>query len=270
MDHENLFDNRKSDVIEIDLVELFGVLISKIWFIILSAIIVALATFGVTSYLITPKYESTTKIYVINRQSNDTLTYSDLQSGAQLTKDYQELIKARPVLEEVNAELGLTYTNKEYDKMITVSVPTDTRIVSMTVKNEDPYLARAIADSLRISASKHIANVMNTEAVNIVEEANLPTEISNPKILMDTVIGGVLGAFIAIFITLVIYIMDDTIKNPDDVEKYLHINVLGSIPYAYATGTTVSKKKKKSGKPKHAHTVKVNDVSSNQRHKGAK
>ena len=215
------------DVIEIHIIELFGAVLSKIWIVIVSAVIMAAAVYLVCSFLIIPKYESTTKIYVINRQNSESLTYSDLQSGTQLTKDYQELVTSRPVLEEVKAELNLDIENDAFKKKISVSVPTDTRIVSITAEDTDPYMARAIADAVRISAAEHIANVMNTEAVNVVEQANLPTRISSPKTIRNTAVGGVLGAFIAIAIIVLIYIMDDTIKNPDDVEKYLNLSVLG-------------------------------------------
>lgn len=220
----------QSDVIEIDIVELLGVLMSKLWVLIVSTVIFTVVTFLVNMYVITPMYESVTKIYIINRQSNESLTYSDLQSGTQLTKDYQELVKARPVLEEVRAALSLEQSNDALAKQISVSVPTDTRIVAITVEDADPYMARDIADAVRNSASAHIENVMATEAVNVVEEANLPTKPSSPKIARNTAIGGIVGLVFAMAIIIIIYIMDDTIKNPDDIENYLHLSVLGSIP----------------------------------------
>ena len=239
----------QSDEIEIDLVELIGVLMSKLWMIILFGALAGVITFLLCLYVITPKYESTTKMYIINRQSNETLTYSDLQTGTQLTKDYQELVTSRPVLESVRAELALDIDNKELKDKIRVDVPTDTRIVTITVEDSSPELARAIADSIRNSASEHISAVMNTEAVNVVEEANLPDEQSSPKIVKDTVIGGAVGAFFAIVIIILIYIMDDTIKNPEDIEHYLHVSVLGSIPYVdERTGETERRRRRRKKK----------------------
>ena len=263
MEPNNRQINDDPDVLEIDILELFGVVMSKIWIVICSAILFAAATYLFCIFLVTPKYESTTKIYVINRQNSESLTYSDLQSGTQLTKDYQELVTSRPVLEEVKAELGLDIENEKFKKSITVSVPTDTRIVSITAEDTDPYMARAIADRVRISAAQHIANVMNTEAVNVVEEANLPTEISSPKIVRDTAIGGILGAFVAVMIIVIIYIMDDTIKNPDDVEKYLNISVLGSIPVLdeeVVSGKSGKRRKKKKAAA-HSHVVATETLS---------
>ena len=229
--NQNNRDNR-DDVIEIDLVELLGVILHNLWIIIVSGVIVAAAALLVSYFIITPKYESVTKIYVISKTNADTMTYSDLQAGSTLTKDYKELVKSRPVLEEVIAETGIDVELKDLEEQITVEVPTDTRIVSITVEDKDPYEARIIADSVRIAASKHIQEVMDTEAVNVVEEASLPIEKSSPSILMNTAIGYAVGLFLAIAIVIINYIMDDTIKTPDDVEKFLGVSVLGSIPYS--------------------------------------
>ena len=229
--NQNNRDNR-DDVIEIDLVELLGVILHNLWIIIVSGVIVAAAALLVSYFIITPKYESVTKIYVISKTNADTMTYSDLQAGSTLTKDYKELVKSRPVLEEVLAETGIDVELKDLEEQITVEVPTDTRIVSITVEDKDPYEARIIADSVRIAASKHIQEVMDTEAVNVVEEASLPIEKSSPSILKNTAIGYAVGLFLAIAIVMINYIMDDTIKTPDDVEKFLGVSVLGSIPYS--------------------------------------
>ena len=229
--NQNNRDNR-DDVIEIDLVELLGVILHNLWIIIVSGIIVAAVALLVSYFIITPKYESVTKIYVISKTNADTMTYSDLQAGSTLTKDYKELVKSRPVLEEVIAETGIDVELKDLEEQITVEVPTDTRIVSITVEDKDPYEARIIADSVRIAASKHIQEVMDTEAVNVVEEASLPIEKSSPSILKNTAIGYAVGLFLAIAIVIINYIMDDTIKTPDDVEKFLGVSVLGSIPYS--------------------------------------
>lgn len=229
--NQNNRDNR-DDVIEIDLVELLGVILHNLWIIIVSGVIVAAVALLVSYFIITPKYESVTKIYVISKTNADTMTYSDLQAGSTLTKDYKELVKSRPVLEEVLAETGIDVELKDLEEQITVEVPTDTRIVSITVEDKDPYEARIIADSVRIAASKHIQEVMDTEAVNVVEEASLPIEKSSPSILKNTAIGYAVGLFLAIAIVMINYIMDDTIKTPDDVEKFLGVSVLGSIPYS--------------------------------------
>ena len=89
---------RRDDEMEIDLLELLSYLLSKIGYILGLGISFAVAAMVVTMFLITPKYTSTTKMYVLNRRTSDSVTNSDLQSSTYLTKDYIELIKSRPVI----------------------------------------------------------------------------------------------------------------------------------------------------------------------------
>ena len=110
MEQQNLQDNTD---IEIDVLELFHVLLNKFWIILLAGIIAGLAFIGGTILFITPQYESTTKMYVLSKQDNNTLTQQDMQTSLSLTKDYAELIKSRTVTEGVIAQLNLDLTHEK-------------------------------------------------------------------------------------------------------------------------------------------------------------
>lgn len=227
--------NTQVDEIEIDLREVFLILMGKLWLIILVGMFTAAIAFGFSQFVMEPVYESTTQIYILNKQENNTVTYSDVQLGTQLTKDYAELIESRYVLESVIEELQLTTVPPDLDyeamlKKITVTTPTDTRILAITVEDTDPVLAMEIANSIREAAAVHIKNVMDIEAVNVVDTANLPTEKASPSVFKWTVIGGFIGMFLVMAVVLVWYLLDDTIKTSDDVEKYLGLSTLALIP----------------------------------------
>ena len=234
---------RQTDEIEIDLWEICLVLIHNLALIISVGIMVALGTFLFTQLLVTPSYESTTKIYILNKQENASVTYSDIQLGTQLTKDYAELIQSRFVLEEVVQGMGLDLTYEQMKEKVSVTTPTDTRILAITVKDSDPVMAMKMANAIREAASVHIMNVMDIQAVNVAETANMPMKKASPSVLKNTFLGGVLGVFLIIAIVLVRYLMDDTIKTPEDVEKYLQLSTLAVIPLN--EGETDGKKKKK-------------------------
>lgn len=230
------------DMIEIDLLEVFQILLGRIWLIISAGLFCALACFAFSKFVLVPTYESTTKIYILNKTSESTVTYSDVQLGSQLTKDYAELINSRYVLEEVIQDLAL---DMDYDvllKKVSVSTPTDTRIVSITVEDSDPVMAMNIANAIREAASSHIQNVMDIEAVNVVETANMPTEKAGPSVVKWSLIGGIIGVLLVSAIVIIQYLMDDTIKTSDDVEKYLGLSTLALIPVAVEE--TENKKKK--------------------------
>lgn len=135
------------------------------------------------------------------------------------------------MLELVIRELQLT--DMDYEKMlkkVSVSTPTDTRILAITVEDTNPLRAMEIANSIREAAAEHIKNVMDIEAVNVVDTANLPTERSGPSVVKWTAIGGLIGIFLVMAVLVIWYLMDDTIKTSDDVEKYLGLSTLALIP----------------------------------------
>lgn len=238
-------NQRNNEEIEIDLLELCSVLLARIWMILGAGFFCAICCFAISKFVLIPYYESTTKIYILNKTENASVTYSDVQMGTQLTKDYAELINSRYVLEEVMQKLSLNVEYKELLKKVSVSTPTDTRIVCITVEDTDPVQAMNIANCIREVAGNHIQNVMDIEAVNVVEPANMPTEKAGPSCMKWTLIGGFAGCFLICVLVLVRYMMDDTIKSPEDVEKYLGLSTLALIPIAEDISGTKKKKKKK-------------------------
>lgn len=237
---------REDDVLEIDLLEVFGLLLHKLWLLALCTVLAGVLGFVWSAFVITPQYESTTGVYILSSSpDNNTLSYSDTQLASQLTKDYEELITCRSVLEMVIEECGLSDTYGQLLERVTVENATDTRIVYITVKDPNPAKAQEIADSIREIASDHIKEVTDVEAVNVVDTANLPTAPAEPSILKWTVIAAALGLFLCAAVVIIRYLLDDTIKSSEDVEKYLGLSTLALIPMLQGESSTKKKKKKK-------------------------
>lgn len=240
-----LMQERQRDEMEIDLLELFSVVWHNLLLIIEIGLCVGALSFLYTSTLVPKQYVSTTKVYILNRQSDSVnVTYSDLQSGATLTKDYKELIKSLPVMEKVVAQLNLDISPEHLANKITVNSPADTRIIEISVSDTDPYRANAMANAVRIAASAQISQVMDIEAINIVQKASYPDHPSSPSAMKNTMMGCILGAMLTIAVLIMLYLLDDTVKTPEDVEKVLGMSVLGSIPVL----KDEEKKKRKIGK----------------------
>ena len=139
--------------------------------------------------------------------------------------------------------MGLDLSYEEMKKKVSVTTPTDTRILAITVEDTDPVMAMQLANSIREAAAVHIMNVMDIQAVNVSETANMPMKKASPSVMKNTFIGGVLGIFLMIAVILVRFLMDDTVKTPEDVEKYLQLSTLAVIPLN--EGEEDGKKKKK-------------------------
>ena len=237
------------DELTIDLAELFGVLWHWIWLILLVALLFGGAAYAFSKFVIPEEFQSTTKIYVLDKESGSggQSTYTDLQVGSQLTKDYAELITSRTVIEKVIADnhLESVYDYKAFLKKVEVNTPTDTRIVSITVTDTNPALAQALADDIRVEASDLIIDTMQINAVNTYEVANLPTEKSAPSCSKWALIGALLGALLVGGTVTLQYILDDTIKTSEDIEQYLGLSTLALIPLDENIGGTEKGKGKK-------------------------
>ena len=223
---------KENKEITIDVVQLFKVLWKKKISIILTAIVAAVLAFGVSSFILKPEYSSTTRIYVVNRNQSEKvgLTNQDLQAGTYLVKDYKEIILSQDVLEKVISNLKLEKTVKELSKKIQVTVPVDTRIVSITVKNAQPEEASRIANALREVAAEKIISVTRVSDVTTLEEARPALTPSSPNIRRNTALAFLVGGAVMVVSILLLELLDDRVKRPEDVEEVMQIALLGVVP----------------------------------------
>ncbi len=221
------------DEIEIDIKGIVIDLWRKLPLIILVGILTAMLGFGYGAFMVTPMYQSSTQMFIRTQTegSVSALMY-DMQVGTMLTQDYAVMIKSRHVLEQVIEDLeleGMTY--QQLAGKISVTLPEDTRIVTIKVTDDNPVDAMKIADTVRERASEHITNVMGIEAVNVVDTANLPTSSISSGPMKYAFLGGVAGCFLMCALFVVRFIMNDAIRTPDDVERKLGLSVLAVVPH---------------------------------------
>lgn len=231
---------------EIDLKEIAIAILDRIWIVISVGIACALLTGIITKVFITPMYTSTTKLYVINKQnSENNITYTDLQTGNLLTNDYIIQVKGTKVLSQVISELNLTDTEDELASRITVSNPENSRFIVISVSDKDPVVAQQIASCVAKVSSDVVKEVMDLEKVNVAEEANLPLEESSPNLKKNVLLGGAAGVFVSLLLIVVFYLLNDRIRTPEDVKRYLGLNTLGQIPILENSGNTKRKQRHK-------------------------
>ena len=223
---------KENKEISIDVIQLLKILWKKKITIILTAIIAAVLAFCVSSFVLKPEYSSTTRIYVVNRNQSDKvgLTNQDLQAGTYLVKDYKEIILSQDVLEKVISNLKLEKTVRELSKKIQVTVPVDTRIVSITVKNAQPEEASRIANALREVAAEKIISVTRVSDVTTLEEARPALSPSSPNIRRNTLLAFLAGGAVMVISVLLLELLDDRVKRPEDVEEVMQIALLGIVP----------------------------------------
>ena len=224
-------NNQEANTIEIDVLSLLRTIWRKKFLILLTAILTTGLAFAYSAFLATPQYDSTTRLYVVTQSSDNGagITNQDLQAGSFLVKDYKEIILSQDVLKNVTTTLGITDDIKE---KITVNIPVDTRILSITVRDSDPNQAATIANTLRDEAAKKIIEVTKVSDVTTLEAAVPAEKPSTPQTKRNLVLGFVAGAFLATALVFFLEVLDDRVKRPQDIEEGLGMTLLGVVPDA--------------------------------------
>lgn len=239
-----MYNEDRDEEMEIDLVEVFHLMLKRWWLILICGVTLAAFAFGYTKFFVTPQYQASSMIYVLSKTTSISSTL-DLQIGRQLTVDFETLATSRPVVEKVIEDLNLDATYESLVGTITVSNPEDTQILKLSVTNPDPKLACDISNAMAEATAERIAEVMLTDKPSTVEDAVIPKNPVSPNVKKNTLIGGLAGMFLVMAIILLNYLLDDRIKTEEDVWKYLELNTLASIPINKANDTEKQKKRKK-------------------------
>lgn len=215
---------------EIDLVEIFFVLLIH-WKSLLLCFLIGTALMGVYHLkLVKPVYQASTELYITSTDS--VISLQDLQLGSALTADYQSIITSRSVLNRVISDLELNVDYKTLGKMISVSNPTGTHIIHTNVKTNSLSLSRDIANDLLLVSIERIYQIVGTSEPTVIDYSVAEAvEDVTPSLTRHMVIGGMVGFLLAAVVLVIQMMMDRTLKTEEDVEKYLQLPTLSAIPY---------------------------------------
>ncbi|EFQ57868.1 Wzz/FepE/Etk N-terminal domain-containing protein [Streptococcus downei] len=215
---------------EIDVFALLKKLWNRKFLIIFVALLFGFVALFVSVFIIPKTYTSATRVYVVNSSNNNSINYQDIQVGTDLVNDYKEIIKSQDVLEDVVSKEKLDISAGELSQKISIDVPTDTRLITISVKDKSPQEASRLANAVREIAIQKIKDVTKVEDVTTAETAKVPTSPTSPSVKKNFVLGVAAGGFIAIVILILFEALDDRIKTSEDVEKALGRTLLGVVP----------------------------------------
>lgn len=245
---EKNMEQQYDDELEIDLKELFFALLQKWKYIVFSAVFVGGITALVNLYVLVPQYASTAKLYILSKSTSLT-SLADLQVGTSLTQDYMVVINSRPVAEKVISNLNLKMEYEDLISKVTVENPADTRILNITVQDEKAETAKKIADEFAEVSADYIAKKMDQDPPTIIETGFADEKPVSPHKTKNTLLGVIIGGFLAAAVVVVAYLMDDSIKTEEDIEKYIGINTLAAVPESSDPMADQLDKKRKKKRP---------------------
>jgi capsular polysaccharide biosynthesis protein len=151
--------NSQNDEIEIDLREIFILIMNHLMMVISVTVIGAVLAGLISVYALTPMYTSTAKMYIL-ANSDTIVSLTDLQMGSSLANDYEELIKSRPVVEQVAENLDLDVTYGELLGHLSITNKDNTRIIQIQITYPDPVAAKEIANEFVAVSQKRMSQIM--------------------------------------------------------------------------------------------------------------
>jgi capsular polysaccharide biosynthesis protein len=217
---------------ELNLKELFSVLVKKAWAIALSAVIAAALFLGYTIGFVTPLYTTGVSVYINNNTSSlqGYISSSDLSVALRLVNTYANIIKSDNVLEKVIKEGNFDLTTNQIRGMLAAGGVKDTEIVVFEVTHPDPQLAAKIANTVATVAEREIPTIIDGSTAKVIDYAKVPTVRSSPSYTKNAIIGFLLGTLLSCAVIIIRSMLDVRIKSEEDLAKICSAPVLGLIP----------------------------------------
>ncbi len=250
----NTFDKQKerrlrsSEQTEIDLGELFFCFLTRWKVLVLAFVIGAVAAGGISYGLITPKYAATSSLYMVSADRNKVVDLTSLTAGSSIATDYEQLIRVRTIADDTIKDLHLKYDYKQLQGMIDITNVSDTRVLKITVRSENPEEAKEIANTLAYKAVNYLPKLTKTLKPTIVDEAVTPDTQDSPNNTKNAAIGALIGLVVVLAVITVRFLMDDTFKTYEDIEKEFGVLPLAVVPEGDFDKSRGAHKKKKTGR----------------------
>ena len=216
----------------VDLREYFGIVKKRFWIIALITTIAIVVSGAISFFVLTPVYEAKSTLIVNTEKNEETqmITGDQFNVTQKLAVTYGEIIKSRSVLEDVIKNLKLDDGYEDLVNNITVSPVKDTQIISISVQDTNKEKARDIANEIPKVFKKEAKRITKANDIQVIDKAILPQNPIKPNKMMNMAIAAVLGAMIGLFVVFLIEYLDNKLKTPQDIEKYLGLSVLGVVP----------------------------------------
>jgi capsular polysaccharide biosynthesis protein len=214
---------------EISLMDLFQMLLCKIYWIIGITMIFLVLGYIYAYVFLEDEYISTASIIVLADNEESTMD-QNFTYGQKLVETYNELALSDLVVEQVRTNLNDTISSKELRSSTNVVGVSDTVIIKLSITRQDPVEAQNIANEFIYVMEDTAKNFEGFDNIEILDQANLPISPSGPNRILYLVIAAILGGVISLGMIFCVEILSGTIKSTQDIETKLKQRILGTIP----------------------------------------
>ena len=218
---------------KINLKRLNSILRKNILTIIILILIFAIGGCVYSFNFVVPKYKSTSTVLLVSKETNkknSSVTQSDVTLNKSLLTTYGNIITSNNVLNKVIENLQLSTTADELSKNINIEEIEDTQMIKINVIDRDASQAQRICKEINNVFINEIKTIYNIENVTIVDEASLEENPYNINHVRDAIIALVAGITISGMFVFITYALDTSIKIEQDIEDFVGLKVIGTVP----------------------------------------
>ena len=234
--------DKKNDI-EFDLIDLLLYMKKRLWIIVLAVVVFTLVGYVGSKMLLTPTYTASARVYVVYDVADDNSNKSELDKdytqqlmAGQLRNDCVVLLGDVRVTAKVVEVLGLNTSPAGLSSRLNIEAEDNTRILNISITDTNPQEAARILNAVCSEGKKVIHEMVGEDILKIVHEAEVPGAPSSPSPKRNATVAAILGLVVAVSIMVVVFLMDDSIRNETDMEHYLGLSTLAEIPVSDELG----------------------------------
>ncbi len=219
---------------ELNLKQIIEILLPRWLFILITTLVVGVAMFFYSTYVIEPTYVARGTLYISGAADKETggddAELSELMISQELARTYGQILSSNTFFKNVAKESKTGYAYATIQRMTTISNVENTGLLQVSVRNNDPYIASRIANTILECAPKEIKRVVVGGSAAVIDPAETPKAPSSPNIFKNTMLGLLVGFVLAILIVFLRNMFDKSIKSADELKEVFGLPVLGVIP----------------------------------------
>lgn len=226
-----------SDGVEVNIMYAFGLLLRRLWLLILVALVVGASCAVITKAVEEPTYTLSMTFIVNNKSEKDlsssgenSVSYNDMSASAYMANTFVHLMTGRTMCNAIAAECkSYPKTADQVAKMIAASRKTDSSIIDMTVTASSPEEAYELAQAVK-DTYKDVVQVYSGGSIHLCDEPELPTKPDKSVgIVRNAIIGALAGAVICALIIIIRDSARNTVRSQEDIQSKLQLNVIGEV-----------------------------------------
>ena len=207
---------------EISIYEIFGYLKRWAWAVITTACIGAIISVIGNNLVQVDQYRSEAQLIVHQKTNQEMIQYNEIQTNVSLINTYRQIILGNSVLERVSAQTEHQVSVGTLQNSIEIKQTGDAQTFNIIATLDSPQLAQEVVQSIINVFNQTLEDIFDSDILNVyvISAPSFEANRIKSNIILQALIGGVVGATITLGILLLSEVLDTTVKDENFLHQY--------------------------------------------------